>query len=64
MDEWNGGSYGAFFAAQELAEDIGILLTVPRCASRQTARNNEPSDFTVHVRTTDALCGTLTCMLS
>jgi hypothetical protein len=45
MDEWNGGPYGAFYAAQELAEDIGILLTVPRCVSRQTARNNEPSDL-------------------
>ena len=33
MDEWNGGPYGAFFAAQELAEDIGIPLTLPRCAS-------------------------------
>ena len=44
MDEWNGGPYDTFFAAHELAEYIGIPLTVPRCAFRQTARNNVPSD--------------------
>ena len=44
MDEWNGGPYDAYFAAHELAEYIGIPSTVPRCASRQTARKNVPSD--------------------
>ena len=44
MIEWNGSPHGAFFVAQELAEKVGVSLTVPRCAARQTARNNVPSD--------------------
>jgi hypothetical protein len=58
MDGWNGGSYGALFAAHELAEYAFDSTTL--CLS--TNGNNMCRAWcrvTQHPRTTDALCGTL-----
>ena len=44
VDEWCSGPHGAFFVAKQVGDEIGVDLIIPRCASRQTARNNVPSD--------------------